>query len=85
LPSSHYGGVQNDPERIYCLKYKLEFSQYLVASVVLEHQDVAQTKTDVYKKLWAVAPVAKSKLVQKNDDMSKLTKKEIVYLLLTCK
>jgi hypothetical protein len=31
-----------------------------------------------------MAPAAKIKLLQKNNDMSKLTKKEIVSLLLTC-
>jgi hypothetical protein len=51
---------------------------------VLEQQDVAQAKADLVEELRAMAPAAKIKLLQKNNDGSKLTKKEIVSLLLTC-
>jgi predicted GIY-YIG superfamily endonuclease len=77
-----YGGIQNDPERIHRLTNGMEFTQSLAVITVLEQQDVAQTKAALVEELRAMSPAAKIKLIQKNN-VSKLTKKDIVSLLLT--
>jgi hypothetical protein len=61
----------------------LEFSQSLTSITVLEQQDTAHAKAAAKEDIWVLAPSDKIKLVQKNKNVSKLTKKEIVSLLLT--
>jgi hypothetical protein len=78
----YYGGMQNDPKWIHCLKNRVEFSQSLAAIAVFEHNDTAQAKAALADELQAMTPAARIKLLQKND-VSKLTKKESVSLLLT--
>jgi hypothetical protein len=51
---------------------------------VLEKWDVAHAKAVVDEELREMAPSAGIKLVEKNNDVNKLTKKEVVSLLLTC-
>jgi hypothetical protein len=78
-----YGGMQNDPEWLHRLLHRVEFSQSLAAITVLEQQDKLHEKAALSEDLWTMAPAAKIKLLQKNNDVSKPTKKEIVSLLLT--
>jgi hypothetical protein len=78
-----HGGMQNDPERLHRLTNRVEFSQSLAAIAVLEHQDAVQVKVALVEELRTMAPAAKIKLLQNNNDVSKLTKKEILSLLLT--
>jgi hypothetical protein len=65
------------------LTNRVEFSQSLATIVVLKQQDTVQAKAALAEEIWAMAPSAKIKLLQKNNDLSKLTKKENVTLLLT--
>jgi hypothetical protein len=51
---------------------------------VLEQLDTSHAKAAINEELRAMPPRYITKLVEKNNDMNKLTKKEIISLLLTC-
>jgi hypothetical protein len=80
-----YGGMKNDHERPHRLKNRVEFSQSLTVIVVLEQKDATQAnaKATLADELGEMAPSARIKLLKNNNDLSKLTKKESVSLLLT--
>jgi hypothetical protein len=79
-----YGGVQKDQDRQFQLKNKLELSQSLAAIMVLEQRDTVHAKDAVEEELRVMALSAKIKLVENNNDGNKLTKRKIMYSLLTC-
>jgi hypothetical protein len=78
-----YDSMHNDPEWLHRSRDRVEFSQLLTVIAVLEQQDVVQAKVVLAKELRAMAPSTKIKLLQNNNDVSKLTKKKIMSLLLT--
>jgi hypothetical protein len=51
---------------------------------ISKEADAAQSKAAANKELNALAPTANSKLIEKNNDVNKLTKKEIISLLIAC-
>jgi outer membrane cobalamin receptor len=67
--------MQNDPERLHRSNNRVEFSQSLAAIAVLKQQDMAQAKAALVEELLEMVPSAKIKLLQKNNYVSKLTKK----------
>jgi hypothetical protein len=81
-----YGGVQNDQEWPCCLNNKLEFSQSLPAIAVLEQRDTVEAHAVINEEELQTdpPPSGKIKLVERNNEVNKLTKKEIISLVLTC-
>jgi hypothetical protein len=78
-----YGGMQNDPERLRRLINRVEFTQSLATIAVLEQKDVARANTALVGELQEMAPASKIRFSGKNNNVSKLVKKESVSLLLT--
>jgi hypothetical protein len=79
-----YGGMQNDPERPRRLADRVEFSHSLTAIAVLEQKGAIQAKASLDDELGSMTRAVRIKLLKKNNDVSRLTKKESASLWLTC-
>jgi hypothetical protein len=75
-----YGGMQNDPEFLHHFMNRVEVYQSLTTIAVLKQQDVVQAKVAFAKDLQKMPPSAGKKMLQKNNDVSKLNKKNYFFV-----
>ena len=72
-----YCGVQNYPKGLIYLNNKLEFSSTIAEIAVADEKETADAQKVAGDEIIFLAPVAKSKLVAKDVDVSKPKNKEI--------
>ena len=78
-----YCGVQNYPKGLRYLNNKLEFSSTIAEIAVADEKETADAQKVAGDEIIFLAPVAKSKLVAKDVDVSKPKNKEMCLLLVT--
>jgi hypothetical protein len=77
-----HSGVANDPKRLKRMQSQLEMAASLAEISRLDADQKARQKKDAANAVRDLAPKAKEKLVEKNGDVGKLSKKEISAILL---
>jgi hypothetical protein len=71
--------MKNNPEPMGQEKNKLQFARYLVTIA-----SAAEAKTTARNNMQALSPTTNSKLIENNNHVKNITKKEIICLLIIC-
>ena len=78
-----FSGVQNDSDRLYHLKNRLEISHSLalITDADAWAKDDAAQKISVKAETWLIAPASKKNLIEKDFGPKSLKKREIIAIL----